>query len=60
MTKVEDEHLKKCKAEHFRTRPFEGAENKLLVCEKTGQYVDRQALRDEIERFYERKYSIGA
>jgi hypothetical protein len=59
MTKTEDEHLKRCKEGHFRTKPFEGARKKLLVCKKTGQYVDLQALMEEIDRFYERKCGIG-
>ncbi len=53
MTKIEDEHLKKCKGEHFRTKPFGNSKRKLLVCNKMGQYVDRQALREEIDRFYD-------
>lgn len=59
MTKTEDEHLKRCKGEHFSTKPFEGATRKLLVCKHSGQYVDRQALREEIDRFYEKKHGIG-
>jgi len=55
MTAVEDAHLRKCKAKHYRTTPFLASEVKfkqkrLLVCAKTGQYVDHGALAEEMSK----------
>ena len=55
MTKVESAHLRKCKADHYRTTPFLASDvnfkqKRLLVCSKTGQYVDHDALAEEMTK----------
>ena len=54
-TDIEKKHLAKCKAEHFSTKPFARAKRKLLVCHKSGQYVDLDALRDEIDLVWRKR-----
>jgi len=65
-TEVEKKHLDhkrnggvSCNAGHYTTEPIPGCGRRLLVCKKTGQYVDLNALREVLNEFHEKKHGIG-
>jgi len=60
-TEAEKKHLEnkdkdtRCKVGHYTTEPIKGCGRRLLVCKKTGQFVDLNALREVLDKHHEQE-----